>query len=132
MSSDTNKALARVWFDEVMNGRDPTAIYRTYAEDYRYAGPGGLVEGRERAREIAEHLIAAMPDRLSTVIDQIAEGDRVVTRWVSRGTPVSPIMGCEPDGRPVAVHGITISRIVEGRIVEDWEVIAMEPAPSTP
>ena len=45
MSSDTNKALARVWFDEVMNGRDPTAIYRTYAEDYRYTGPGGVVEG---------------------------------------------------------------------------------------
>ena len=73
-----------------------------------------------------------MPDRVSTVVDQIAEGEQVVTRWVSRGTPVSPIMGRDPDGRPVAVHGITISRIVEGRIVEDWEVITMEPASPTP
>lgn len=123
MPLERNKAIARVWFDEVMNGRDPTAIYRTYAEDYRYRGPGASVDGREGAREIAEHLIAAMPDRVSTVIDQVAEGDTVATRWSSRGTPVLPVMGHEPDGTPVVVHGITISTIRDGLIVEDWELV---------
>ena len=125
MPLERNKAIARVWFDEVMNGRDPTAIYRTYAEAYRYEGPSGSVEGQDGAREIAERLIAAMPDRVSTVWDQVAEGDRVATRWSSKGTPVQTIMGREPDGFPVIVHGITISRIEDGRIVEDWEITHM-------
>ena len=130
MPLERNKAIARVWFDEVMNGRDPTAIYRTYAEDYRYRGPGGTVEGHEGAREVAEHLIAAMPDRVSTVIAQVAEGDTVVTRWSSRGTPVLPIMGREPDGGPVVVHGLTMSTIRDGLIVEDWEIVTLAPSGS--
>jgi len=120
------KALARVWFDEVMNGRDVTAIDRAYAEDYRYTGPSGVVEGRDGAAAIAERLIASMPDRASTVVEQIAEGDTVATRWMSRGTPVQPIMGHEPDGNTLVVHGITISHIRDGRIVEDWELVVFE------
>lgn len=125
MTLDQNKAVARVWFDEVMNGRDPSAIYRTYAEDYRHHGPDGVIEGQEGARAIAEGLIAAMPNRISTVIDQVAEGDKVATRWTSKGTPVEPMLGREPDGEAVTVHGITISTIVDGRIVEDWELVRL-------
>lgn len=128
MPQERHKAIARVWFDEVMNGRDPTAIYRTYDEDYRYRGPGGEVTGQDGARETAERLIEAMPDRVSTVVDQVAEGDTVVTRWTSRGTPVLPLMGRDPDGRPVVVHGITISRIRSNRILEDWELVVVEEA----
>ena len=123
MTHEQNKAVARVWYDEVMNGRDPTAIYRTYAEDYRHHSPDGVIEGQEGARAMAQHLIAAMPNRIATVVDQVAEGDRVVTRWSAKGTPVEQIMGRQPDGEPIAVHGITISTIADGRIVEDWEIV---------
>jgi predicted ester cyclase len=47
-----------------------------------------------------------------TVEDQIAEGDRVATRWTMRGTT--------GDRRDVELPGITISRFVDGRIKEDW------------
>ena len=124
MAGAENKSLARGWFELVLNGRDIDAIDRLYAEDYSYRGPGGIeMSGRDAAKQTARTLIEAMPDRLSTIVDQIAERDRVVTRWLSRGTPIRPLMGCEPDGRQVAVRGITISRIVEDRIEEDWEII---------
>ncbi len=123
MSLDRNKAIARTWFDDLMNGRDTSAIDRVYAPDYRYRSPNWSVEGTDAAKSIAERLIEVMPDRVSTVIDQIAEGDRVATRWVSKGTPVQEIMGHEPDGGPIAVHGITLSTIRDSRIVEDWEII---------
>lgn len=107
-----------------MNGRDVDAIDRLYADDYRHAGPDGTTaRGRDVSKRIAAHLIAAMPDRVSHVADQLVDGDCVVTRWSSHGTPTAPILGREPDGRAVTVHGITISRIADGRIAEDWEII---------
>ena len=45
------------------------------------------------------------------VVDQVAEGDRVASRWVLIGSN---------RGRPVRLWGITISRLRDGRIVEDW------------
>lgn len=123
MSYESNKVLARVWFDEVMNRRDPTAIARTYGEDYRHSGPAGLhVRGRTEATRVAEMLYTAMPDRVSTVERQVAEGDLVVTQWSSRGTNTGPLMGRPPTNEPVVVHGITISRIADGLIAEDWEI----------
>jgi hypothetical protein len=44
------------------------------------------------------------------VVDQVTEGDRVASRWVLTGSN---------RGRPVRLWGITISRLHEGRIVED-------------
>jgi ketosteroid isomerase-like protein len=119
-----NKAIARGWFELVMNGKDVSAIDTLYADDYTYEGPDGhTTRGLDEAKAIARRLIDAMPDRVSTVEDQIEEGDRVVTRWVSRGTPTQPLMGRQPDGTPIAVHGITISRVANGRIVGDWEIL---------
>lgn len=124
MTLEANKALARVWFDEVMNARDLAAIDRAYALDYTYSGPdGATVRGREELKRAAAALHEAIPDRVSTVERQVAEGDLVTTRWVSRGTHTGPLMGRLPSNRPVEVHGITISRIESGLIAEDWEII---------
>jgi steroid delta-isomerase-like uncharacterized protein len=121
-----NKTIARGWFDQVMNGRDISAIDQFYSDDYTYWGPDGrAARGLEQAKEMAQILIEAMPDRVSIVEDQIAEDDKVVTRWVSRGTPSRPLLGRPADGRRIAVHGITISRISDGKIVEDWEILRM-------
>lgn len=118
------KRIARGWFDEVMNGRDLEAIDRLYGDDYTYTGPDGTTaRGREVTKRIARHLIDTMPDRVSHVVDQLVDGERVVTRWSSRGTPTAPLMGREPDGGAVTVYGITISLIAGGQIVEDWEII---------
>ena len=72
---------------------------------------------------MVQTLYEAMPDRVSTVEMQIAEGDHVVTRWVSEGTQSGPLLGRPPTNEAVKVHGITISRILDGKIVEDWEIL---------
>jgi predicted ester cyclase len=54
------------------------------------------------------------------VEDQIAEGDRVVTRFTSRGTHKARFMGVEATGRELIWTGITIDHIVGGKIVESW------------
>ena len=126
MTIDGNKALARVWFEVVMNDRNVGAIEAAYAPDYVHRGPDGHEMGREQIRTTARHLIAAVPDRVATVEMQIAEGDFVVTRWSSRGTHTGALFGRPPTGETVVAQGIVISRIADGRIVEDWEMMHLD------
>lgn len=121
---EANKALARRWFDEVINGRNLDAITDIYAADYQYHGPEGLeISGLESVRKFAASILAASDDRQAVVEQQVAEGDLVVTRFISRGHHTGPFRGLEPTGKLWTTEGIDISRIVDGKIVEDWEVI---------
>lgn len=122
MGLEENKAVARSWFD-VMNHHDLDQLDRSYAEDYVYRGPDGMeVRGRDRARRIAAMLIEAVPDRVATVVTQVAEGDLVATRWTAEGTNTGPLFGDPPTNGPFRAEGLVISRIDGGRIVEDYEI----------
>jgi predicted ester cyclase len=55
-----------------------------------------------------------------TVEEQIAEGDTVATRWTGRGTHEGELMGIAPTGKETTVTGLTISRLRNGKVVEEW------------
>ncbi len=119
-----NKALGRVWFEEVINRRNLDAIDEHYAEDYVHHGAEeSEVRGIEAARAIAASILSASADRVAVVEQQVAEGDLVVTRFVSRGTHTGAFRGREPTGEEWITEGICISRIENGKIAEDWELI---------
>jgi steroid delta-isomerase-like uncharacterized protein len=63
----------------------------------------------------------AFPDLFVTVEDQIAEGDRVATRFMARGIHRGPFLGVPPTNRQVILSAIHIHRIENGRIAEVWE-----------
>ncbi|MGI5491229.1 ester cyclase [Microtetraspora malaysiensis] len=54
------------------------------------------------------------------VFDQIAEGDKVVTRWSIGGVHTGTILGIPASGREVHLSGISIDRVVDGQSVEHW------------
>jgi predicted ester cyclase len=62
----------------------------------------------------------AFPDARSTVEEQVAEGDKVVTRWRARGTHRGELGPFPATGRAFEMEGVTIERIAGGRIVEVW------------
>ena len=64
---------------------------------------------------------SAFPDVHMEIEDQIAEGDRVATRWVASGTHEGDLMGISPTGNRVTVAGTTIDRIADGQIAETWD-----------
>ena len=64
---------------------------------------------------------SAFPDVHMQIEDQIAEGDRVATRWVASGTHEGDLMGINPTGNRVTVAGMTIDRIADGQIAETWD-----------
>jgi steroid delta-isomerase-like uncharacterized protein len=123
-AEDANMALARRWFDEVINGRDLDAVDDIYAPHYVYHGQGGRsLHGQADVRAFAASILAASKDRHAVVEQQFASGDFVVTRFTSRGTLTGPWHGVKPKGQLWTTEGIDISRIEAGKIAEDWEVI---------
>ena len=121
--SEGNKALARRVADDIVNPGNVDAVDEIYAPDYVLHDPSSPedVHGVEGAREFYETVFNAFPDTEISIEELIAEGDKVVTRWTSRGTHQGEFMGLPPSGKRVEVAGVTISRIEGGKIVEDWE-----------
>jgi len=84
----------------------------------------------------------AFPDLVVTVLDQVAEADRVATRWQARGTHHGVFAGVPATGRPVTITAIHIHRVADGKLAEHWEAINLLPllqqlgvvgeSPSTP
>lgn len=63
---------------------------------------------------------SAFPDTKMTIDLQIAEGDKVTTRWTAHGTHKGELMGIPATGKQVTITGVGIDRIAGGRIVETW------------
>jgi predicted ester cyclase len=78
---------------------------------------------RTRVRQQFDGFRAAFPDFRATVLDQIAEGDTVVTREVFTGTHRGSFQGVEPTGREVEIDVIDIVRVADSKIVEHWNCV---------
>jgi predicted ester cyclase len=74
----------------------------------------------DAARQEAADFRRGFPDVVSTIEDLIAEGDKVVARWRSRATHRGEYMGIPPTGEEVEFTGISVYRIVGGKIAESW------------
>jgi steroid delta-isomerase-like uncharacterized protein len=121
VSREENKALARAVVESFNQGNlDVAATY--LAGDFTdHSLPPGTTAGRASAQQRWAMLRAALPDARITIDDLVAEGDTVAVRFTLRGTHTGPLMGTAPTGRRVAVTGIDLNRIVDGRIAERWE-----------
>jgi predicted ester cyclase len=118
MSTEQNKAIARRSIEELWNGRNAEVIDELFAEDYH--DPGW--KDRRAFKDSASALFAAgAPSDLHiTIEDQIAEGDRVVTRWTWNFTHTVPFFGFAATGKRISWTGISIYRLEGGKIVEGW------------
>lgn len=61
------------------------------------------------------------PDVRFVFEDIFGSGDRVVARWIMYGTHTGDLLGIPPTGRKVAVQGIKIIRVADGRAAEAWQ-----------
>jgi steroid delta-isomerase-like uncharacterized protein len=124
MSAETNKKLVSRWYQEIYSGGDLSLVEELFDTDYTNHEPtapnGGWPRGPEGPRTIADAYRAAFPDIHFTIEEQLADGDKVVTRWTAHGTHTGPLMGMPPSGRSVAVTGTSIERVANGRIAETW------------
>ncbi len=116
-----NKAGARAVFDAWSTGAlerldELVAADVVHHDPYDPYGAEGLA-GMKRTIELNR---GALADMRLTVEDQVAEGDRVVTRWRGEMTHTGDLGGVAATGRRVTITGITIDRFEDGKIVEAW------------
>jgi steroid delta-isomerase-like uncharacterized protein len=120
--SERNKELVRRCIEQVVNTGNLNAIDELVATDYVYHEPtAGEKRGRDGYKQLITMYRNAFPDVRLTVEQQIAEGDLVVTRWTARGTHRGELFGASPTNKQVNVQGILISRISNGKVVEEFE-----------
>lgn len=118
---EQNKAIVCRFWDEVLNRGKLEAIDELFADDVvDHSAAPGQASGRTGVRQAVELIRAAFPDFHTMIEDQVAEEDRVATRFRSTGTHRGPFAGIPPTGKRVTVAGITIQRLSGGMIVEEW------------
>ena len=110
-TGSAERELARHALEVACSGLSERAIDEAYHPDFVDHVNGMEYRGTEGARQSVALYRALFPDLRFEVQEQIAEGDRVVSRWTLHGTH---------RGRSVELWGIVISRFAEGKIVEDW------------
>jgi steroid delta-isomerase-like uncharacterized protein len=118
--SEANKAQIRRVIEEVHNRGDLAVVDEVAASDLVIHAPSQEIRGREGAKHYVAALRAGFPNLHFTIEDQIAEGDRVVTRWVARGTHGGTFQNVPATGRDVRLVGTDIDRMAGGKVVECW------------
>ena len=120
---EANKALARRFFEEAASQQKVELIDEIFASDYVLHDPANpMVQDLESFKGFLMGHYAAFPDAKWTVEEVIAEGDRVVVRWTFSGTHQGELLGIPPTGKQVSMSGISIYRIADGKIAEEWAV----------
>ena len=118
--SEQNKKLVRRITDEILNQGNLAVVDERFAGDYvghtftEIQGPEGV------KKQFVSPLRSAFPDLHYIVEDQLAEGDKVATRWTCQGTHEGTFQGVPPTGKEVTFVGMTIFRVANGKIVEGW------------
>ena len=124
MSTDQKKVTARRWFSDVITHGQQAVADQIFTANHAFhdphAPPGGWPTGPEGPKMIATAFGGGFSGWNIIIEDQIAEGDKVATRWAASATHTGPLMGIPPTGKTVRVTGVNVTRFAEGKIVESW------------
>ena len=120
MSTDKNKATMQRWID-AMNKKDVSALDsladNLFTADYISHNPGlpGFERGPEGVKKFIHQALKEMADLSVTIEDQMADGDKVVSRISFRFTD-------KATDKAVNILGIVIDRFVGEKLAEEWEL----------
>jgi hypothetical protein len=104
---------ARDALEQVCSGAQLDYLSAYYSPDFLDHVNDFELRGHAGVRQSVRLYRKILSEMSIVVLDQVVEGQRVVSRFVVKG------VAC---GRPVTFNGITISQLKDGRIVEDWSV----------
>jgi steroid delta-isomerase-like uncharacterized protein len=120
---EQNKDLVKRHY-EAWNSGDVEALKEIFSPGYFYHSPSGQDVSLEQMIENLKPQMARFPDRIFNVEDILAVGDKVVSRYIFKGTHEGDFEGLLPaTGKKFEITGIEIWRVENGKIVESWDAL---------
>jgi predicted ester cyclase len=115
--SEDLKQLVRKNYENVWNQGDVSVADQIYADNYiaHIANMPSAISSVEEFKQFVVLFRALSPDLFFTVEDQIAEGDKVATRWTATIRNTGELSASEPAGGDIIVAGMSIHKVVDGR-----------------
>ena len=121
MLAEAHKALHRRYFEELFNQGNLASADELVATNYVNHNPApGETPGLAGLKQFVMTLRTAFPDIHFTLDDQLAEGDKIATRFTVTGTHQAEFTGVPATGKPIKVTAINIHRVADGKLQEGW------------
>jgi predicted ester cyclase len=122
MSIEENKAIA-IQITKAPNPETVAQLREVLSPDFVWhiVGPPSHTLNREAYIQGVEMGMQSLSQQEIAIEDVIAEGEKVVLRVTIRGTHTGTFLGVAPTGKQVTFTNIFIRRIVDGKIVEEWQ-----------
>ena len=117
--SDNPKDVARKFYDSYNEQNLHVSFERYVAADAQNHAMGGAYD-RAGWLETDSSLFGAFADFSMTILDQIAEDDKVATRWMMKLTQRAEFFGVPSTGRTAVMTGTAVDRVSDGKIAEHW------------
>jgi steroid delta-isomerase-like uncharacterized protein len=119
--SAENKATARRFFEEILGQGNWAAAGEVLSPDVVMHHPSSPepVRSREAVQGFLSAFRAGFPDMRMSVLDAVAEDDKVVILWQMQGTQTAELFGIPPTGKAVKVRGMSLLRLADGKVVEN-------------
>jgi steroid delta-isomerase-like uncharacterized protein len=121
---DANVELTRRWFEEVWNQKKTATIHElmdAQCLSHNTSETGDSLSGPEAFCELQKKLLDAFPDMHITVEEAFGAGDIVAVRWSATMHHKGEGLGMPPTGAEIHITGMSMARIHNGKIVENWD-----------
>ena len=111
----------RIWINGLNRG-DVSVADDVFAPDcvVHITGVPAPMRGSDWTSFVAG-MLSAFPDLHFTMEDQLSQGDLVAFRWHATGTHKGPLGAAPATGKAVAIDGLIVDRVVNGKVQERWE-----------
>jgi serine phosphatase RsbU (regulator of sigma subunit) len=125
VSTEENKAIFRRYIEEVPNQGNLEAVDEIFDRYLAHQPDGSTLERTpEDVKRFQTEFREAFHNMSLSIDDQIAEGDKVMTRVTLRGTHLGEFRGMAPTGKEIEIKGVSIFRFSsEGKVVESWDAL---------
>ena len=122
-TEEQNKARFRRYLEEAWNQSNLEVIDEIFDRYISHQPDGSVLErGPEDVKRFVGEFRSAFPDLRLIIEEQLAEGDKVVSRGTIRGTHLREFRGMAPTGEEMEIPGMAVFRFSEeGKVVESWD-----------
>lgn len=121
--TDQNETVVRRFMSEVVDNGNYSALRELVHPDYVYRSPDQELVGPEALEAFLRTLRDGLPDLATSIDDLVVSQDKVALSFTMTGSHTGNLMGIPATGKRLAVRGMVLGRLEDGKIREERELL---------